>query len=265
MKEILTFLTLSAMVSGGSIGAAAQYLTTIPAPGSSQVPSTMPHPRKHVRNLYDFVLHELNPHEVDWGAWYEARRRAFLEATAYNPDFWYCLMATLLLLVTFAALIKSMYDQKRKTHMMGTQMDQVRQHDAYSRRVAEEAIRKYNDHTELCNRVVEAEHGGLAIATGEGSQVAQLLADLTKARDEIEILKREKSRLGAEVARPVAPSAEPPRRGDSPKNKGNGNGQSQTVPAPDAVSHADLVRQINFLQQQLYAEKEKNKHLKGGA
>jgi hypothetical protein len=224
----------------------------------------MPQLRHNAPNFYDFVLHQLNPHNIDWGDWYEARRRAFIEATAYNPDFWYCLMATLFFVITFAALIKSMYDHKRKVQIMGRQMDEVRGHDAYSRQVAEEAIRRYNAHAELCNRVAEAEGGGLAVATGEGSQIAQLQTDLVKARDEIEILKREKSRLRAEVVRPVVATPDPHRGSESPPKKGNGNGQSQTLPATEVVSYTDLVRQINLLQQQLYAERQRNKQLKGG-
>ena len=83
--------------------------------------------------------------------------------------------------------------------------------------------------------VVEAEQGGLAIGTGAGPQVAQLQSDLAKARDEIEILKRDRSRLWAEVARPAAPKSEPSRRGDPPRYKGNGDGQCQTLPTLDAV------------------------------
>ena len=40
-----------------------------------------------------------------------------------------------------------------------------------------------------------------------------------------------------------------------------GNGQAARDPA--AASHADLVRHINTLQQELYAERERNKRLKG--
>ena len=266
MKQILIALVLGALLSGVSLGDAAQNSETVAPSASSHNPSSpMPQLHRAAPDLYDFVLHQLNPHNIDWGARYESRRRALLNATACNPDFWFSLVSTLAFIVTFAALIKSMYDHKRKLQIMGRQMDEVRWHDAYSRQVAEEAIRRYNVHTELCNRVAEAESGGLTVATGEGSQIAQLQADLAKARDEIEILKREKSRLGAEIVRPVATTPDPGRGGESPIKKGNGNSQSQTLPATEVVSYADLVRQINLLQQQLYAERERNKHLKGGA
>jgi hypothetical protein len=273
MKHTVSVVVLSMLLSGPAFGQVEPGLErgrvavspkASPSPRDSASPAP---PRLYEHNLdfYQFALHRLNPTNFDWGGWYEARRQALLDATTYNPDFWFSLWAVLSLIVTFSALLKSMYDHKRKVHIMGEQMDQVREHDAYSRRRADESIRRYNAHTELCNRVVEAEQGGLAIATGEGSQVAQLQSDLAKARDEIEVLKRDKSRLGAEVTRPAAPSSEPLRRSDSPRNKGNGNGQGQTLPATEVVSIADLVKQINSLQQQLHAEKEKNKHLKGGA
>ena len=272
MNRTLSVVVLTVVLSGLALGqvrprAPSACASLAPVPAASPRDSASPprHPLyQHNRNFFEFVFHQLNPANFDWGAWYEARRQALLEATTCNPDFWYCLTATLTFLVTFAGLLKSVHDDKRKTRIMDQKMEELRQHDAYSRRVANETIHRYNAHTELCNRVIEAEEGGLAIATGEGSQVSQLQADLAKAREEIEILKREKSRLGAEITRPSSPAVNLSHRSILPSNKEGGNGQSTKPPTTEAAPQADLVRQINSLQQQLYAEREKNKHLKGG-
>ncbi len=52
---------------------------------------------------------------------------------------------------------------------------------------------------------------------------------------------------------------------ESLSRKGNGHSKVAVDSAePGPTSQADLVRHINNLQQQLHAEKEKNKRLKGG-
>ena len=54
-------------------------------------------------------------------------------------------------------------------------------------------------------------------------------------------------------------------RVESLARKGNGHPTGSEGPAgAGTASHGDLVQHINNLQQQLHAEREKNKRLKGG-
>ena len=216
-------------------------------------------------NFYEFVLRQLNPNDKDWGGWYEERRAALFDAALHNPDFWYCLGLTLALLAILAALLKSQSDQERQDDIMGERLEEVRKFAANSHRVALEAIDKYNTHIELCNRAIEAEEGGLATAAAGGSQNAQPQANPTKTREEAELQKRDKTRMESEASQPATTAPDRSTGGASPSNKGGSNGQGKEPPTPPTPSYADLVHQINILQQQLIAEQDKNKRLKGGA
>jgi hypothetical protein len=229
---------------------------------------TSPAPRRlyeHNLDFYEFVLHQLNPNDKDWGAWYEERRAALIDAALHNPCFWYCLGLTLALLAILAALLKSQSDQDRQDDIMGERLDEVRKFAANSRRVALEAIDKYNTHIEFCNRLIETEVGGLATAAAGGSQITQPQANPTKTREEMELQKRDKTRLESEANHTAATTPDRSKGTSSPSNKGGDNGHGKEPANPTTASQADLVRQINTLQQQLIAEQDKNKRLKGGA
>jgi len=213
---------------------------------------------------YEFMFHELNPHDTDWGAWYEDRREALVGASIRNPYFRYSFWASVAVIFLAAGFIKSHYDRKKEKQIMGDMIDKVSAHDAHSRRVAHEAIRQYNEHIEMCNRAIEASATGQSPASGGESQVDRVQKDLNKAQQEIDLLKRDKARLEAEVERRGAAIPDLSMRIDALSRSARGNGQGQEVPKTPTTSNSDLLRQINLLQQQLYAEREKNRHLKGG-
>jgi hypothetical protein len=204
------------------------------------------------------MLHELNPRGTDWGAWYERRRQTLLDASLRNPYFWHSFWVSLAVMVLTTALVKCGYDRRRERWIMGGQMDEVRAHDARSRQVAREAIRQYNEHLELCNRAIEVSGSGQIGATGGNSDLA---AELDKAKHQIVGLEGDKRRLEAELAQKTTLITDLSLRIDALASQVGGNGQAARDPA--AASHSDLVRHINTLQQELYAERERNKRLKG--
>jgi chromosome segregation ATPase len=209
------------------------------------------------------MLHELNPRDVDFGVWYEARRKALLDASFRNRYFWHSFWVSLAGILLTTALVKTWYDQRRERRIMGEQMDLVRAHDAYSRQMAQEAIRQYNEHIELCNRAIEATDAGLSTALGGNSPIATLRAELDAEKQKVSGLERDKQRLDAEVAQKTALITDLSLRIDAlTKQIGNGHGSDSA--SVSTSSHPELVRHINSLQQQLYAEREKNKRLKGG-
>ena len=229
---------------------------------------TSPAPRhlyEHRTNFYEFVLHQLNPNDRDWGGWYEERRAALSGAALHNPYFWYCLGLTLAFLAILAALLKSQSDQDRQYDIMGERLEEVCKFAANSHRVALDAIDKYNTHIELCNRAIEAEEAGLTTAVAGGSQNAQPQANPTKTREEAELQKRDKTRMESEANNTATTTPDRSNGAASPSNKGGDRGQGKELPNPPTASNADLVHQINILQQQLIAEQDKNKRLKGGA
>ena len=222
-------------------------------------------PYKHNQNFYQFVLHQLNPNDKDWGAWYEERRAALIDAALHNPCFWYCLGLTLACLCCCAAVLKSRYDQDCQDDTMGARMDEVRRFAACSHLVALAAIDKYNTHIELCNRLIETEEGGLANAAAGGSQNTQPQASAAKTREETELQKRDKTRMESEPNQSATTTPDRSSGGASPSKKGGSNGQGKELTDLPTPSYSDLVRQINILQQQVIAEQDKNKRLKGDA
>jgi hypothetical protein len=273
MNRVLRIIVLGVVLAAVAFGKVEPrtrtgHDTAAPATPLSTGDSALPAPRRlyeHHTNFYEFVLHQLNPNDKDWGAWYEERRTALIDAALHDPCFWYCLGLTLACLCSVAAVLKSQSDQDRQYDIMEERLDEVRRFAALSHLAALEAIDKYNTHIELCNRAIEAEEGGLVTAVAGGSQNSQPQANATKAREEAELQKRDKTRMESEANHTEATTPDRSNGTASPSNKGGSNGKGKELPDPLKPSYSDLVRQINILQQQLIAEQDKNKRLKGGA
>jgi len=270
VSSVIVLGALLAVVAFGQVEPRSRTGHHIAAPEASLSAgdSASPAPRRlyeHNLNFYEFVLRQLNPNDKDWGGWYEERRAALFDAALHNPDFWYCLGLTLALLAILAALLKSQSDQDRQYDIMGERMDEVRSSAACSFELALEAIEMYNTHIELCNRAIEAGEGAQATAAAGGSQNTQPQSNPAKTRAETELEKRDKTRRESEDSQPATTAPDRPNGAASPSNKGGSNGQGNESPNPLTPSYNDVVRQINILQQQLIAEQDKNKRLKGGA
>jgi hypothetical protein len=273
MNRVSSVIVLGGLLTVVALGqveplAGAGHHTAAPAASVSARDSSSPAPQhlyeRHT-NFYEFLLRQLNPYDKDWGGWYEERRAALVTSALHNPYFWYCIGLTLACFSLLAALLKSQSDQERQDDIMGERMDEMRKFAACSHQVALEAIDKYNTHIELCNRAIEAKEAGLTTAVAGGSQNAQPQANPTKAREEMELQKRDKTRLESEANHGATTAPGPSNGTASPSDKGGSNGQGKEPPNPLTPSYADLVRQINILQQQVIAEQDKNKRLKGGA
>jgi len=272
MNQILSVIVLGALLAVVAFGqveprSRAGHPAGTPPASPTAEDLTSPAPRhlyEHRTNFYEFVLHQLNPNDRDWGGWYEERRAGLVDAALHSACFWYCLGLTLACLCSVAAVLKSQSDQDREERIMGERMDEVRRFADCSLELAFEAIEKYNTHIELCNRAIEAEEGRPATAAG-GSQMTQPQANPTKTREEMELQKRDKTRLESEGNHTATTNPDRPNGGASPSNKGGSNGQGNESANPLTPSYNDLVRQINILQQQVIAEQDKNKRLKGAA
>ena len=161
-------------------------------------------------------------------------------------------------------LIKSLYDRKKEKRIMDDMMEEVKAHDAYSRQAAHEAIRRYNDHIELCNRAIETSEAGKPAGSVAESQPAQAQNDLDKLRDEKERLERDNVRLTGELQQRDATIPDLSQRLNALSEKAGRNGDGQGGPATAAVSDPEALRLINDLQQQVRYERDQNKRFKGG-
>lgn len=215
---------------------------------------------------YDFFLRQFNPDHLDRGAWIEQRRQMFLDATARNPYFKYSLVVTVLLLIELAACAKLWYDLRKTRWIDAEKLADVLSHDRYAREAAREAIRRHNEHIEKCNRVIEAQEAGLSLSgRAAGSDIEVLRAELQETAAKLSDVTRERNELKAELDETKLSVADLSLRVESLARKGNGHSAgAEGMAGASAASHSDLVRHINNLQQQLHAEREKNKRLKGG-
>jgi hypothetical protein len=217
---------------------------------------------------YDFLLKQFNPHNYDYGTWVERRRKAFLEATVKDPHFDYSLGITVALLFVLLAFAKLWIDRNRERWVTSEMMTDIYNHDLYSREVAREAIEKYNRHIEWCNRVTEAQETGQPMP-GSVTEVSELRTKLQEIADKLGTVSKERDKLAADLVEKTRLVTDLSLRLDGLSKKANENGDSTPAAHASAVSAGEdsdtarLMRHINSLQQQLYAERKKNERLKG--
>jgi hypothetical protein len=191
----------------------------------------------------------------------EERRQTFLNESVRNPYFKYSASVTLALLLMTVICTKQWIDQRRTLWITAEMMADLYNHDLYSRDVAEKAIRKHNDHIERCNRAIEAGQHGTAMQ-GADSDHALCNEKLIQVAAERDGYLRQLNELQATLKTKEQTVAELSLRVDGISMKSAGN----VAACPSvALSTADpdVVRHINNLQEQIYAERETNKRLKG--
>lgn len=217
---------------------------------------------------YQFLLKKCNPSDFDYGTRLERRRRAFLEATVKDPHFWYSLSMTAGVLFMTAACAKLMLDNRRRMRITAEMMADLYNHDLYSRRAAKEAIERYNQHLEQCNRAVEFAESSEGRAGWGRSEMQRLRSELQRVVTQLEATTQDRNKLQEELRQKSLIVADLSTRIDalakkvnSPKGVDAGSGDPAGGANGDS---ARFVGQINRLQEELYAERQKNKRLKGG-
>src|SRR5437660_503518 len=114
--------------------------------------------RKQVRqdNTWnEQALRHLNPNNIDYGSIWEQRNQAILKQIG-NPYFQYSFAATAGVVALLTLLCVQRMSHKRALDVAVLSIADVLRHDEYSRQVADEAIRRHNEHIESCNRLIEA-------------------------------------------------------------------------------------------------------------
>ncbi|MCL5287354.1 MAG: hypothetical protein M1453_05085 [Acidobacteria bacterium] len=227
-----------------------------------------PYPYQPRETWYEFLLRQFNASDFDYGAWIEERRQALLAATARTPYFWYSAGMTALLLLAILAYTKLHLDHRRSLWVTAEMMADLYNHDLYSRETAKEAIEKYNAHIEQCNRAIEAaDSADGRPGWGEG-EIGSLRAELQRVAAQLEATTQDRNKLQEELAQKSLVVADLSMRLDALSKKVNAQGdRGLTPPAntpPDKSGDgARFVGHINRLQEELYAERQKNKRLKG--
>lgn len=223
-----------------------------------------PRPHLYQRTWYDAFLKSWNPNDINYGDWLEQRRQAFLDATVNQPQFWYSLSVTVLALLVVAVLTKRLIDAGRKVEAMEVAAADVYSHDLYSREVAREVTKKYNAHMEQCNRAFEAAEAGDSRLGWGDSQLESVKAELQRVSAQLEATTQERNKLQEELRQKSAIVSDLSLRLDALSRKINSNAQPDGgESAPNGKDNgSNVVGHINRLQEELYAERQKNKRLK---
>jgi len=258
--KLLTFCVLAVGLAFSSARAGAEPHDSQSRPAKAS--STPAHPLYTRQGTwYEFLLKQFNPNDTDYGQWLEHERQAFLEARLRNPYFTYCAVTTLALIVMAIVCAKLGVDHRRAMWITAEMMADLYNQDAYSRKIAQDAIERYNTHIEQCNRVVEAaEHGDNS--SGKASEIEQLKGELACVVSERDTATRERDVAREELRKKSDILADMSMRLEAATGK---SGATTSKPTP-GVPGADprLVTHINNLQEQLYAERTNNRRLKGG-
>ena len=229
-------------------------------PASAQTAAAHPLYQRH-DTWYEFLLKQFNPAGVDYGQWIERERRAFIEARLRNPYFLYSVSTTLALLVMAVVCAKLHTDHRRAMWITAEMMADLYNQDTYSRKVAQEAIERYNTHIERCNRAIEAAEHGDTVA-GKGSEIEQLKGERACVASERDTATRERDVAREELRKKSEILADMSVRLEALTAKSGTTGTKQTQVTPGADPR--LVTHINNLQEQLYAERTNSRRLKGG-
>jgi hypothetical protein len=239
---------------------------------SLSVPSAWAQTARHAHTgrdtWYEFLLKQVNPRNVDYGAWLEKRRQAFLEATLRESHFWYSLSVTTGMLLIVVAYTKLYLDHRRSMRITAEMMADIYTHDLYSRQIAQEAIAKYNGHIEQCNRAMEAVK---SVDSGPGcddATVDSLKAELERAAAQLETMTQERKKLQEELRQKALIVADLSARLDFLAKRGNAfpvveNAASASTAGDANGDGAGFVEQMNRLQPELYAERPRNRRLEG--
>jgi hypothetical protein len=209
---------------------------------------------------YEFLLKQFNPDDIDYGSWLERRRQVFLEASVQNPYFKYSAGVTLVLMFMTLLLVKQRLDHRRSMWITAEMMTDLYNHDVYSRQIAREAIGRYNDHVERCNRAIEGSEHGVSITDSEADQLRTELQSVTTERDSY---RRERDLAKHDLAEKERVLADMSLRLDALVKKAESGRGSLSTSSQIQDGDQKLVHHINTLQEQLYAERRENRRLKG--
>ena len=162
-------------------------------------------------------------------------------------------------------VVKQRLDGQRKDNLAADMVRDLYNHDLHSRQVAKEAIEKYNQHIEQCNRAIEGAGLGQS-PPSSATENDDLQLKLRQTAEDLRVMTRERDGLKDELARKANVVTDLSLRVQALTDQMNGTGKALAVGAADSLSptsNAEYMNLINSLQQQLYAERDKNNHLKG--
>ena len=143
------------------------------------------------------IVQKLNPRNSNLGLMWEQWRQVWLENAATNRYFWYAFWATLILILSWFALAWIQLDRSRETWELAELASDALRYSEYCKRQAKQAIGRYNEHIEKCNRLIESARSGLV--TPETATLENYKRELVTLRNDNSALKLENENLKAQL------------------------------------------------------------------
>jgi septal ring factor EnvC (AmiA/AmiB activator) len=207
--------------------------------------SSKPRP-KPPETWYERALRQINPDNINFGEMWEQRKRAMLDQIR-NRYFRYSLATTLGIVVLLTLLSIQQVSHKRSLDHAAQSIADVLRHDEYSRQTAREAIRRYNEHIESCNRAIETRQDGFSKSISDAeAELHRVRRELADTREENKALRNEAAKSQKLIAEMKAAAA-----------------KTQPVQTEMEFVPAQYIARINSLEKQLRDEQRKNQSLKG--
>lgn len=202
------------------------------------------------------VIHTLNPHDVNLGDIWEQRRRQWLENAGANPYFWFGFAVTVMLILSWFVLAWIHTDRVRERWQLAEHAADALRYAEYCRRRASEAIGRYNEHVEKCNRLIEAGESGLA--TPETANLEDYRREITRLAADNDSKDLQVKRLQEELERKAQELSDIARRIEQAEQRLNARSKLVT----NADAQAKLAERINRLETENRVLTEENRRLR---
>ena len=202
------------------------------------------------------MIHALNPHDVNLGAVWEERRRAWLENVGANRYFWYAFCATALLILSWLALAWLHTDRVRERWQLAEHAADALRYAEYCKRRAQEAIGRYNEHVEKCNRLIESGESGLT--TPETANLEDHRREITRLAADNDSKDLQVKRLQEELDRKTQELTDIAKRIEQAEQRLN----ARAKVASSVDAQAKLAERINRLETENRALAEENRRLR---
>ena len=202
------------------------------------------------------VIRTLNPHDVNLGDIWEQRRRQWLENAGANPYFWFGFAVTVMLILSWFVLAWIHTDRVRERWQLAEHAADALRYAEYCRRRASEAIGRYNEHVEKCNRLIEAGESGLA--TPGMANLEDYRRELTRLAADNDSKDLQVKRLQEELERKAQELSDIAKRIEQAEQRLN----ARSKLAANADAQAKLAERINRLETENRALTEENRRLR---
>jgi hypothetical protein len=199
------------------------------------------------------LVHVLNPRDLNLGAAWERRRRQWLENAGANPYFWFSFVMTATLILSWFALTWVHTDRIRERWQLSEHTADALRYAEYCKRHASDAISRYNQHVEKCNRLIEAGESGLM--TPETADLEDYRREITRLAADNDSKDLQVKRLQEELERKAQELMDISKRIEQAEQR-----LASRPKAPDV--HVKLTERINRLETENRNLSDENRRLR---